>query len=98
MTSVVNPPAPLPFLLPRPRLPLLIRGILGSEWDAATWPAAKDALHKLEAGEPMRGVRAARRCLNTDSRLCENRRPMSEIPREYATLARGARKQASAVI
>ena len=37
---------PLPFLLPWPRLTLLIRRILTSEWDAATWPLAKAELAK----------------------------------------------------
>jgi len=32
----------LPFLLPWPRLTLLIRRILSSRWDEATWPIAKD--------------------------------------------------------
>jgi len=35
---------PLPFLLPWPRLTLLIRGILSSQWDEATWPIAKTEL------------------------------------------------------
>lgn len=36
----------LPFLLPRPRLTLLIRRILPSQWDQATWPIAKAELAK----------------------------------------------------
>jgi len=28
----------LPFLLPWPRLTLLIRGILAADWDDKTWP------------------------------------------------------------
>jgi hypothetical protein len=35
---------PLPFLLPWPRLALLIRRILSSQWDEATWPMAKAEL------------------------------------------------------
>jgi hypothetical protein len=38
--------APLPFLLPWPRLALLIRDILSSQWDEATWPIAKAELAK----------------------------------------------------
>ena len=36
----------LPFLLPWPRLTLLIRRILGSQWDESTWPIAKAELAK----------------------------------------------------
>ena len=36
----------LPFLLPWPRLTLLIRRILSSQWDEATWPIAKMELAK----------------------------------------------------
>ena len=36
----------LPFLLPWPRLTLLIRRILSSQWDEATWPIAKAELAK----------------------------------------------------
>jgi len=39
-------PDPLRFLLPWPRLTLLIRRILGSQWDEATWPIAKAELAK----------------------------------------------------
>jgi hypothetical protein len=38
--------APLPFLLPWPRPTLLIRCILNSKWDHATWPLAKAELAK----------------------------------------------------
>ena len=34
----------LPFLLPWPRLTLLIRRILSSQWHEATWPIAKHEL------------------------------------------------------
>jgi len=42
----VNQRRPLPFLLPWPRLALLIRRILSSEWDQATSPLAKAELAK----------------------------------------------------
>jgi len=37
---------PFPFLLPRPRLTLLIRRMLSCQWDEATWPTAKAELAK----------------------------------------------------
>ena len=36
----------LVVLLPRPRLALVIRDILSSQWDEATWPTAKAELAK----------------------------------------------------
>ena len=39
-------PLVLAFLLPWPRLTLLIRGILATEWDAETWPVAKAELRR----------------------------------------------------
>jgi hypothetical protein len=42
----VDRPEHLPFLLPWPRLALLIRRILSSQWDEATWPFAKHELIK----------------------------------------------------
>jgi hypothetical protein len=42
----VDPHRPLPFLLHWPRLTLLIRRILHSQWDEATWPIAKAELAK----------------------------------------------------
>jgi hypothetical protein len=35
-----------PFLLPWPRLELLIRSIRATSWDAETWPIAKHELLK----------------------------------------------------
>jgi hypothetical protein len=40
------PGVPLPFLLPWPRLALLIRRILTTQWDPEDWPTAKDELAK----------------------------------------------------
>jgi len=37
----VNRSGRLPFLLPWPRLALLIRDILSSQWDEAMWPISK---------------------------------------------------------
>jgi hypothetical protein len=45
----VDPNRPLPFLLPWPRLTLLIRRILGSQWHEATWPIAKAELRRALA-------------------------------------------------
>jgi hypothetical protein len=42
----VNRHRPLPFLLPWPRLMLVIRRILASQWDETTWPIAKAELAK----------------------------------------------------
>jgi hypothetical protein len=36
----------LPFLLPWPRLALLVRGILAAQWDETTWPPAKAELRR----------------------------------------------------
>jgi hypothetical protein len=36
----------LPFLLPWPRLTLLIRSILTTQWDETTWPLAKAELRR----------------------------------------------------
>jgi hypothetical protein len=44
-----------PFLLPWPRLALLIRSILTTHWDAETWPSAKAELGRaLELWRQMR--------------------------------------------
>jgi hypothetical protein len=43
----MDPRLRLPFLLPWPRLTLLIRRILGSKWDEATWPIAKAELARV---------------------------------------------------
>jgi hypothetical protein len=43
---IVDQRVSLPFLLPWPRLTLLIRRILSSQWDEATWPIAKLELVK----------------------------------------------------
>jgi len=40
---------PLPFLLPWPRLVLLIRRILATHWDPETWPTAKAELGRALA-------------------------------------------------
>jgi hypothetical protein len=42
MTSVVNRRESLPFLLPWPRLTLLIRRILSSQWDEANMADLED--------------------------------------------------------
>ena len=36
----------VPFLLPWPRVVLLVRRILATQWDAETWPAAKAELRR----------------------------------------------------
>jgi hypothetical protein len=36
----------LPFLLPWPRLALLIRRILTTQWDPVAWPTAKAELRR----------------------------------------------------
>src|SRR5262249_54198694 len=77
----------LPFLLPWPRMTLLICRILSSQWDEATWPIAKHelvrALQLRSALEPAgwwkldtRGqvLRAARRFLALAAREPEVRR------------------------
>jgi hypothetical protein len=38
--------AVLPFLLPWPRLALLIRGLIAIRWDDKTWPPAKAELRR----------------------------------------------------
>jgi hypothetical protein len=38
--------SPCPLLLPWPRLALLIRRILTTQWDAATWPTPKAELRR----------------------------------------------------
>jgi hypothetical protein len=52
----VDRPESLPFLLPWPRLALLIRRILTSQWDDATWPFAK---HELTKALKLRAVLGA---------------------------------------
>jgi hypothetical protein len=39
----------LPFLLPWPRLALLIRRLLTTQWDPDDWPTAKDELRRVLA-------------------------------------------------
>jgi len=46
MAEVRYYPAVLPFLLPWPRLALLIRRILATQWDPAAWPTAKAELRR----------------------------------------------------
>jgi hypothetical protein len=43
------PGVPLPFLLPWPRLTLLIRRILTTQWDPEDWPTAKAELRRALA-------------------------------------------------
>jgi len=39
--GTIPPVSPLPFLLPWPRLALLIRRLLTTQWDPEDWPTAK---------------------------------------------------------
>jgi hypothetical protein len=45
----MDPRPSLPFLLPWPRLMLLIRRLLTSQWDEASWPIAKAELRRALA-------------------------------------------------
>jgi hypothetical protein len=75
----VNAPAPLPFLLPWPRLALLIRRILGSQWDAATWPAAKAELQARLGAAPRGGESAL---VELNRRLATLRAPLGFLTLE----------------
>jgi hypothetical protein len=90
----VDRQGPLPFLLPWPRLTLLIRRILRSQWDEATWPLAKAELAKAlklwsvverrGGGSNARGNRDAQRRWTARYRPTAGRRGALPGPREPA--------------